>query len=220
MFGLAWLLMPGGKQIHIYINADTTISEGAEGGRRVVTIAAEHNGQPLRIALLPDRDWLSWKVELGNRSGSTWSAWEASRFKQVNGRWFPVEGFEERMDEYGQSRWKFAVTELVVNEPIPGGRFAMPRATDGVMVIDDIANETSISGGTEAQERLNRRYRKLHPPAPGNAEAPPPGDLTVAARDPERFPWTAAIAFSSLALLAALARRGRLNKKCEREGNP
>lgn len=203
MFGLAWLLMPGGRPIHARIDAEATISEGAEDGRRVVTIAAEHNGQPLRIALLPDRDWLAKGVELGDRSGPAWSAWEATRFERVNGRWFPVEGLEERQGEYGRQRWKFAAADLVVNEPIPPGRFAMPRATDGVMVIDDVAKETSIAGGEEAQERLNRRYRALHPSAPKAPEAPPPGDIIVAGRDPERFPWAIAIIIFSLAILAS-----------------
>ena len=217
---LIWLLMPACKALHTLVAADSSFRVMEGDPENAVALTTSHRGRPLRIELVPGRDWLARRVILGDSAGGWFNKWEATAFAQSNGRWFPVEGksFANRLGSVSYE--KFKVSEFTVNEPIDPKRFAMPTPTEGVSVWGNSRIHETV-GGDDAELRLTLRYLNAHPDAFPKAQvdairahAASKGIVEM----PPRFWLTLAIGFGLLPIFAVIAawamrRRWSLSKR-------
>ncbi len=165
-----WLLMPGGKPVHIHLAEGGRLApyEGEGSGERVLVVS-KFQGKPLRMVVDPERDWLP--VEVAIEGGMRIVA---TRFEKDNGRWFPVDGGMVRpktvivspngeIKKYTGNELdvrQFEVSEFHINRPIPASRFELPRLEDGVRSLDVTKRKTRVEyqGGKSAYEERVRKY--------------------------------------------------------------
>ena len=169
-----WLIMPGGKPLYLYLDADAVLSESVENGQRLITLTTKHKGSGLRCDLDPAHDWLPVKVELEGIE-----RFETNRFKRWDGRWFPAEGISKNLFD-GDTNG-FYMESVSINQPIDPIVFRPLPGPAGSIVVDEVAGTSKIEGGEEARNKLMQEEL---------AKAPPPtGPPVVASRDPGEFPW-------------------------------
>lgn len=184
MFCMTWLLMPGHRPIHELLAeaGPLELEQTGRNERGLVTFVATYNGYPLRCTLDPDRDWLAYRVKLGD--DQLQSYWQVDRFERNNGRWFPAEGTFLAHTTDGRKLWGFTVTNVSINQPLKIPSFGLPPLPEGTLVLDEVARTQTVIGGKAARERLEKLHRK-----PGDPVKREPGPPITASRDPERTSW-------------------------------
>ncbi len=162
---LAWLMTPGGRPLTAHLDAGGSLEIEDVGARQRVVLLSREREKPLRCFLDPEHDWVPRRVELG--TGDTMIYFQARRFVQEQGHWFPAEGTYLSPTVNGPlgkssifyKRRGFTVSAISVNARLEESLFTLPPLPRGAGVRDDVKGTSYYVGGTRAaRKQLEDRY--------------------------------------------------------------
>lgn len=206
MNNLLWILMPGRRPLYTRFDEPGTVVSTNDEESAGVVVAFPHKGGMIRCELDPDHDWLPKRVLLGKDANTSITV---DRFARDNGRWFPVQGRHEWLNNPERKQTKFVVTRFAINRPIPERDFGPPPLPEGAVIEDLTVGKTQIVGGVPARQRFVKKYF----PAPKAARATE--ELEGTAGGQGGLSWTIALAAGSVACLIGAFALGRSrNRTC------